>query len=142
VRLSIHDSLYKLPTLFGFLLIFPIWDRGVTVEVAFIDYFRNIFKTSCPTGIPFSLEALPCRVSHEMNVQLLREFTKEEVWAALQQMAPLKSPGPDGFLACFYQDQWVTVGPEVCEAILNFVKGGSFDENVNFTHVVLIPKTR
>jgi hypothetical protein len=38
-------------------------------------------------------------------------------------MAPLKSPGPNGFPACFYQDQWETMGPEVCDAILNFVKG-------------------
>jgi exonuclease III len=112
------------------------------VEDAFINYFKNIFMSSNPSGLSLGLDALPCRITPEMNAQLLWDFRKEEVWAALQQMAPLKSPGPDGFPACFYQDQWETVGPEVCDAILNFVKGGSFDEDVNYTHIVLIPKSR
>ena len=55
-------------------------------------------------------------------------------------MAPLKSPGPDGFPACFFQDEWETVGPEVCDAILNFFNNGCFDDDVNFTHIVFIPK--
>jgi hypothetical protein len=55
-------------------------------------------------------------------------------------MAPLKSPGPDGFPACFYQDEWETVGPEVCDAIFNFFNNCCFDDDVNFTHIVLIPK--
>jgi hypothetical protein len=36
-------------------------------------------------------------VSSALNGQILPEFTKEEIYHALQQMALLKSPGPDGF---------------------------------------------
>ena len=36
-----------------------------------------------------------CIVTEEMNRELLLEFTKNEVQVALNQMAPLKAPGPD-----------------------------------------------
>ncbi|XP_075640217.1 uncharacterized protein LOC142611959 [Castanea sativa] len=41
-----------------------------------------------------------------MNVELLKEFTPDEVENALKQMAPLKSPGPDGMPPLFYQNYW------------------------------------
>lgn len=41
-------------------------------------------------------------MTKEMNEMLLREFTKEEVEVAMFQIGPLKSPGLDGFRACFY----------------------------------------
>jgi hypothetical protein len=37
-----------------------------------------------------------------MNRHLLAEFTMEDIIVALQQMALLKAPGPDGFSASFY----------------------------------------
>jgi hypothetical protein len=36
-------------------------------------------------------------------------------------MVPLKSPGPNEFIAGFYQHHWETVGPEVCHAALQFL---------------------
>jgi ribonuclease HI len=77
-----------------------------------------------------------------MNEQLLRDFTEEEFNEAISQMAPLKSPGPDGLPACFYQDNWATVGPEVCKVVSNFFISGTFDRDLNSTHIVLIPKIK
>jgi hypothetical protein len=77
-----------------------------------------------------------------MNGQLLADFDKEEVFHALQQMAPFKSTGPDGFPADFYQEQWEVVGNEVCDAILNFSHAGNFDMDINYTYIALIPKTK
>jgi hypothetical protein len=45
-------------------------------------------------------------------------------------MHPLKSPGPDGFAACFYQKAWDTVRSEVCIAILDFLNGGIFHKKL------------
>ena len=49
------------------------------------------------------LEQIPTMVTEEMNSELLKEFIAEEVESALKQMAPLKSPGPDGMPSLFYQ---------------------------------------
>lgn len=55
-------------------------------------------------------------------------------------MVPLKSLGPEGFSACFYQAYWHIVGEEVREVVLKFLNDGAFD--INFTYVVLIPKVK
>ena len=48
-------------------------------------------------------------VTDEMNVDLVKEFIELEVKEALNQMAPLKAPGPDGMPPLFYQHFWVTM---------------------------------
>lgn len=50
------------------------------------------------------------KVSEEMNTKLMSKFTKVEVEATLYQMAPLKSPGLDGFEAIFYQKKLANCG--------------------------------
>jgi hypothetical protein len=77
-----------------------------------------------------------------MNAQLLRPFGDEEVDMALAQMHPLKSPGLDGFSTCFYQKTWSTVRLEVCRAVLEFLNDNIFDDAVNASNIVLIPKVR
>lgn len=79
----------------------------------------------------------PC-VTLEMNAALLEEFTVEEIDTALSQMHPLKSPGSDGFSACFYQRSWAIVRIEVDKALLDFLNYGIFDPLINTTHIVLI----
>jgi hypothetical protein len=73
-----------------------------------------------------------------MNDQLLSIFT-EEIERALAQMGLLKSPGLDGFAACFYQKSWATVKKEVCKAILDFLNDGVFNPSINKTFIALIP---
>lgn len=50
-------------------------------------------------------------------------FTKEEVEEDIKQMAPLKSPGPDGFGVVFYQKNWSIVGTDVYETVLSILYG-------------------
>ena len=59
------------------------------------------------------LEQIPIKVTEDMNVELLKEFTADEVENALKQMPPLKSPSPDGMPPLFYQGCWTLVGPEL-----------------------------
>jgi hypothetical protein len=77
-----------------------------------------------------------------MNSQLLGKVTKEEVHQALFQMAPLKSPGLDGFPPAFYQDHWNLVEEEVVTAVREFFNNGCIDPDINFTHIALVPKKK
>jgi hypothetical protein len=56
-------------------------------------------------------------------------------------MAALKAPGPDGFTASFYQQNWATIHMEVCNAILHFFATGFMDPMIIVTNIVLIPKS-
>jgi hypothetical protein len=80
------------------------------------------------------------RVTTQMNNRLLEEFTIEEISQALQQMAPLKAPGPDGFPACFYQQNWATVHVEVNSTVLHFLNTGELNPDINATNIALVPK--
>ena len=65
-----------------------------------------------------------------------------EVDVALKQMHPLKSPGPDGMSACFYQNSWEIVPNEVCTTVLDSLNNGIFDAFINDTYINLIPKVK
>jgi ribonuclease HI len=119
-----------------------VFSSTESIEATFINFFNGLFATSNPRGVVQSLNYLAQRVTPSMNERLLDEFTREEIRLAVDQMAPFKSPGPDGFPVSFYQKNWTEVGDEVCAAALNFFEGGSLGNLVNHSHIVLIPKTK
>jgi carbamoylphosphate synthase small subunit len=65
-------------------------------------YFNELFKPNGGSHEPI-LSLISPRVSDEENSLLVAPITKEEVRAALFQMHPDKSPGPDGFNPAFFQ---------------------------------------
>ena len=82
------------------------------------------------------------RVTNEMNQNLIKEFTREEVVAALQQMHPTKVPGPDGMSAIFFQKYWDIVGNDVTCMVLNLLNSNMPIADINRTNIALIPKTK
>ena len=77
--------------------------RKSTIRVAEIavSYFEKLYTTSQPDRIQEVIDAIDPKVSNEMNQNLIKQFTKEEVKASLKQMHPTKSPDLDGMLAIF-----------------------------------------
>jgi hypothetical protein len=110
------------------------------VEAAFVSYYTNLFTTARPHNVVSCISAIEGKVTEEMNAKLTANFTVEEIKQALDQMAPFKTPGPDGFTVEFYQKQWATVGQEVCEAALYFLNSGHMNGSINATNIALIPK--
>ena len=105
-------------------------------------YFENIFKAGDCDRLEECLVAVHPKVSPDMRDLLSSEYNPEEIKAALFQMGPTKAPGPDGMNALFYQKFWHIVGDDVINAVLDFLNNGIIVPDLNYTHIVLIPKIK
>jgi hypothetical protein len=113
----------------------------VEVQGAFVNYFQDLFTAGADIDIEPCIRHLARRVTPQMNEWLIAVVLVEEIGMALNQMAHLKATGPDGFPACFYQQNLSIVHKEVCEAVLHFFETGSLDSEINAKNISLIPKT-
>ncbi|KAL0013801.1 hypothetical protein SO802_000870 [Lithocarpus litseifolius] len=75
-----------------------------------------------------------------MNAELVKPYIMEEIDVAINQMAPLKAPGPNGMPPLFYQSFWQNIGSEVSKAVLSCPNSGSLLKSINHTFITLIPK--
>ena len=116
--------------------------RDFSLEIAkvAVSYFERLYMTSNPDKILEVVEAIDPKVSTDMNQSLIKQFTRDEVEAALKQMHPSKSPGPDGMPALFYQKYWDIVGSDVVSMILNVLNSNTSMADINKTYITLIPK--
>lgn len=69
--------------------------------VVFDDYFHSLFRsmTHSTRALDYCFHKVPKRVTECMNASLLAPFTLGKVKLVLDQMEPLKSPGPYGLSA-------------------------------------------
>lgn len=119
-----------------------VWIEDPTsIEKVFTDYFRNIFTSYSTNGVNGVLEAIQPRVSVLINENLVELYTEEDVLAALNQMHPLKAPGPDGIPALFFVKFWSIVKADLIPMVLDILNNGVSPRPINHTHIVLIPKT-
>lgn len=80
------------------------WWRGEdNIERAFINYFSDLFASSNSSEIENTYQVVSDKLDNEMIAWCSAAFTMEDVHDAIFQMHPLKSPGPDGLLALFFQ---------------------------------------
>lgn len=105
-----------------------------------VDYFSLLFRSNGGHTSQELLNVVDRRVSPEMNENLVKEFTVEEVKATPDSIGDLKAPGPDGMPSIFYEKFWGVVGDRVLHEVLELLKGGPMPEEWNETTIVLIPK--
>jgi hypothetical protein len=90
----------------------------------------------------YVLDTVPCKVTPALNASLTAPYSLEEVKTTLFQMALSKAPGPDGFLAQFFQKHWEICGPSVAQVVTRIVEGTETSAEINNTILVLIPKVK
>lgn len=78
----------------------------------------------------------------EMNEQLTRDYSANEVLLAFKQMNPTKALGLDGMAPLFYQKFQKLLGLRIFEAMLDALHTSTFPRELNHTHVKLIPKKK
>ena len=107
-----------------------------------VSYFEKLYTTSYPSHILEITDTIPTKISSKMNQSLIKDFTKEEVLAALKQMHPTKAPGPDDMSAIFFQKYWDVVGNDVTSMVLNVLNCNKSIVEINKTYITLVPKTK
>lgn len=112
------------------------------LEDIVLRYYGQLFTSSQPSNLANIMSLVPKVVTEDMNADLVKDITMDEVHLALKQMHPSKAPGPDGFSPCFYQYFWPLVGNDVVEAVRCFLGSDEKIKSLNCTHVALIPKVK
>lgn len=116
-------------------------DDKESISAIAIAYFQNIYTTTSPSCIEEIIRVILMRVTSEMNEELTRPFTEEEVIKALHQIHPTKAPGSDGMLAIFFHKYWSIVGTDITSMVLNVLNHNLPMVAINKTNIALIPKT-
>ena len=120
-----------------------VWhEEDGEMEAIILDYFKSIFSSDYWANFNESLRAIEERISQEMNNELLKEFMPEEVWRALKQVHPTKSPSPNGMSPIFYQKYQDIVRPCVLNYVLQALNSGIMTSQANDTYICLISKTK
>ena len=104
------------------------------------EFYAHLFSSKPIFSSDAILDSIPTKVTDEMNADLTKPYSDDEIKHALFQMGPTKAPGPDGFPALFYQTHWDFFQEDICRAVRTFLDGGQLPEGFCDSVVVLIPK--
>ena len=77
-----------------------------------------------------------------MNMELIKEFSKDEILTALKQMHPTKALGPNGMSAIFFHKYWDIVGNSVTNMALNVLNSNMPIAKINKTNITLVLKKK
>jgi hypothetical protein len=116
-----------------------MWSKPEEIGRAFVQFFHKLFESEGVVGIYEYFASVTSQVSLDLDTMLAADFSPEEVDSTLAQMHPLKSPGPDGFNASFFQHHWGSIGNQVRMAVLDFLNGEWLPSIINETYIALIP---
>uniref|UniRef100_A0A803PER8 Reverse transcriptase n=1 Tax=Cannabis sativa TaxID=3483 RepID=A0A803PER8_CANSA len=104
------------------------------------DYFKNLFSSNGNVSFKGLDSLINTSISSTENLLLTVVRDMEEIQSHVFQMHPLKAPGLDGFLGCFYQKCWSLVGDDVVRCIQQFFTTGVLEHGLNHSFICLTPK--
>ncbi|CAA7021653.1 unnamed protein product [Microthlaspi erraticum] len=116
-----------------------VYEENEIIKVI-TDFYQKLFTTEEGERKSTVFQALKPCISEEVNKNLIKIPTPEEIKQACFSIHPEKAPGPDGFSACFFQTNWEKVKTKIISEIQQFFSTGILPRNINATHVRLIPK--
>jgi hypothetical protein len=116
-------------------------DEPAEIKGMVHNFYEHLFTSETCPSVDTVLEAIPQKVTAEMNESLSLPYSVEDIKVALFQRGPTKAPRPDGFPALFYQTHWDFLKTEICNAVRSFLSGDPIPDGFCDSVVVLIPKT-
>lgn len=79
------------------------------ISNSLVSHFHKLFTATETSPVPAHILAEFSQIDAAENDHICSIPTEEEIKVTLKNMQPLKSPGPDGYPAFFYQSCWNTV---------------------------------
>ena len=96
-----------------------------SVKDAILQLYEKLYHEEVSSR-PF-LEGLSYdSIDEEDASELVKEFSEEEVWKAVNDLGKDKAPGPDGFNIAFFQHCWRVVKRDIMGLFAEFHKNGCF----------------
>ena len=75
-------------------------------------HFQNLFSEDGSSNSNLTIDFftnIPCMVSEEENVELMKPFLEQEIIDVIWAMEPDKAPSPDDFSFHFYRVCWTII---------------------------------
>ena len=117
-------------------------DSPDSIAEVVVSYFKNLYSSTYLTLISDVLDTISTKVTEDMNQSLIKEFAREEIEVAINQMHPTKALRPDGMSTIFFQNYWSIVGNDVICMILNVLNSNMSMTEINKTNITLVPKIK
>jgi hypothetical protein len=107
--------------------------------------FKELYTKMQRTDIDhkeYPLSLIPKLIKEDINNNLTKEVTQQEIKDALDQMNPDKAPGPDGFTARFYQQSWDIIKSDLTKLIRKSQNCSKLGGGTNSAFLTLISKEK
>lgn len=85
-----------------------------------VEYFRDLFMSTNPCDLEALFEGFAGRVTPEMNQELTKPASEEEIKKDAFGVKGSSALGEDRLTGCFYQSYWHIVGPALTKEIMSF----------------------
>lgn len=105
-------------------------------------YYQSLFTSVAQDREEIVNQALSLVITPEVNARLISVPSPDKLRTSVFSIHSDKASGLDGFSTCFFQSNWETVGPTIIDEIQEFFSTGTIPNNINHTHVRLIPRVQ
>ena len=116
-----------------------VFSDVVLMKNAIVHFYEDLFHDNHAQR-PFLDGISYDTISSEDSIELVREFSEEEVRNAINNLGKEKASVPDGFNIAFFQHCWDTVKGNLMVFFSDFHARGVFHKSLNATFLCLIPK--
>ena len=114
------------------------------IEYHFLEHYKSLFSDPQPLSmeeIQNQILNIPIPTLTPQQINMLDQpIQVDEISLAVNQLGPLKTPGPDRVLAAFYQKYWNIVKLDIINIVKAFFHLGFLLKSLNHTFITLIPK--
>ncbi len=85
--------------------------------------------------------SVPVKVEQDINTQLTRALTVQDILVAIKALPKGKAPGHDGILMEFFHEYAEEVAPTLAQAFTAMLNSGAISAFINKGLITLIPET-